>query len=99
MPKAYWIAFVTVTDPDAYAGYQQLAPAAFTKHGARFLARGGEAVTLEGSEWQRHVVIEFDSKELALACYHSPEYTAARSHRDAACKASIAIVDGLPEPL
>lgn len=97
MPKAYWIALVTVTDPDAYAGYQQLAPAAFAKHGARFLARGGEAITLEGEAWQRHVVIEFESKAQALACYNSPEYAMARSHRDAACIASIAIVDGLPE--
>lgn len=97
MPKAYWIALVTVTDPNAYAGYQQLAPEAFAKHGARFLARGSDAVTLEGEAWQRHVVIEFESKAQALACYHSPEYTAARSRRDAACIASIAIVDGLPE--
>ena len=34
---------MTVTDPDAYAGYQALAPAAFAAHGARFLARGGAA--------------------------------------------------------
>ena len=41
---AYWIAHVTVTDPEAYAGYQALAPAAFAAHGARFLARGGTLV-------------------------------------------------------
>ena len=97
MPKAYWIALVTVTDPEAYAGYQQLAPAAFVQHGARFLARGGEATTLEGDVWPRHVVIEFDSKAQALACYHSAEYTAARAKRDAACTASIVIVEGLPD--
>lgn len=99
MPKAYWLAFVTVTDAETYAGYQALAPAAFAKYGAKFLARGGEAVTLEGQEWQRHVVIEFDSKADALACYHSSEYTQARRHRDAACIANIAIVDGMPDQL
>lgn len=96
MSKGYWIAFVTVTDPDAYAGYQEHAPAAFAKFGARFLVRGGAAETLEGDAWQRHIVIEFDSKEQALACYHSPEYQTARAHRSAACTANIAIVEGMP---
>ena len=43
MPKAYWIAHVTITDSDAYAGYQAVAPEAFRTYGACFLARGGEA--------------------------------------------------------
>lgn len=97
MPKAYWIAFVTVTDPDGYAGYQQHAPAAFAKYGAEFVVRGGEAETLEGDEWQRHVVIAFESKAQALACYNSPEYQAARARRAGACNANIVIVDGLPQ--
>ncbi len=96
MAKGYWIASVTVTDAARYAGYQSYAPAAFEKYGARFLARGGAAVTLEGQEFERHVIIEFDSKDQALACYHSAEYQKARSHRDAACTANITIVEGLP---
>ena len=99
MPKAYWIAFVTVTDPDAYAGYQKHAPAAFAKYGAEFLVRGGQADTLEGEDWQRHVVIAFDTKAQALACYNSPEYQLARENRKGACKANIVIVDGLPEDI
>ncbi|GAB5435811.1 DUF1330 domain-containing protein [Falsiruegeria mediterranea] len=94
MPKAYWIAQVTVTDPDRYAGYQAVAPAAFQKHGARFLARGGRTETVEGLQWARHVVIEFDSMEQALACYHSDDYTAARERRDGACEAQIFITEG-----
>lgn len=97
MPKGYWIALVTVTDLEAYKGYQQLAPDAFANFGARFLARGGDATTLEGANWQRHVVIEFDSKERALACYNSVEYQAARKEREAACQANIVIVEGMPE--
>jgi uncharacterized protein (DUF1330 family) len=97
MPKGYWIAFVTVTDPDTYAGYQALAPDAFAKYGARFLVRGGDATPLEGETWQRHVIVEFESKAQALACYYSPEYTAARNERSGACIANIVIVDGLPE--
>ncbi|OIQ40187.1 MAG: hypothetical protein BM560_14445 [Roseobacter sp. MedPE-SWde] len=94
MAKAYWIAHVTVTDPEAYAGYQAVAPVAFGQYGARFLARGGAAETLEGGSWQRHVVIEFDSLQQARDCYNSPEYQKARTCRAGACEASITIVEG-----
>ncbi len=97
MAKGYWIAFVTVTDPERYAGYQALAPVAFAAFNARFLVRGDDAVSLEGDTYERHVVIEFDSKEEALACYNSEAYQTARARREAACKATIAIVEGLPE--
>ncbi len=93
-PKAYWIANVTVTDPDAYAGYQELAPEAFAKFGARFLARGA-AQSLEGTDWQRRVIIEFDSMEQARACYDSDEYRAARARRKEACTADIALIEAL----
>lgn len=95
MPKAYWIAHVTVTDPEAYAGYQKHAPAAFARFGARFLARGGEAETCEGPALNRHVVIEFDSLEDARACYHSDEYQQAKAHRIGACEAHVTLVEGL----
>lgn len=95
MPKAYWVAQVTVTNPDKYTGYQQLAPEAFARFGARFLARGGASDTLEGDGFQRHVIIEFDSLDDARACYNSPEYTAARAKRDGACQAQIFLVEGL----
>lgn len=93
---AYWIAHVTVLDPEKYQGYMQLAPAAFARYGATFLARGMDAVTLEGESAQRHVVIEFADFATAQACYHSPEYQAAKARRDGACTAHIVIVDGLP---
>jgi uncharacterized protein (DUF1330 family) len=96
MPKGYWIAFVNVTDRDCYAGYQQLAPAAFARYGARFLAREEHADTMEGEPWQRHVIIEFASKAQALACYHSAEYQQARKFRSEACIATIVIIEGLP---
>lgn len=93
--SAYWIAHVTVTDPDAYAGYRALAPAAFARHGARFLAQGGEAQVLEGPQLQRHVVIEFPDLATARACYDSPEYRLARAQRAGACVAHVVIVAGL----
>lgn len=95
MPKAYWIAHVTVTDPDPYALYAAGASEVFPKHGARILARGGRIEGLEGDTRPRNVVIEFDSMEAALACYNSPEYQAARQHRVGAGEANIMILEGV----
>lgn len=92
---AYWIAHVTVTDPAAYAQYQTLAPAAFAAHGARFLARGGASEVMEGPEMARHVIIEFPTLAAARACWHSPEYQAARNARLPAATAHVVIVDGV----
>ena len=93
--KAYWIAHVTVTDAEAYKGYQALAPAAFARFGGQFLARGGEAQVMEGPELARHVVIEFPSLQAARDCYNSAEYTAARAARDGAATVHLTIVEGI----
>lgn len=95
MPKAYWIAHVTVTDPEQYKLYAEAAPEAFRKYNARILARGGRAEQLEGEGHPRNVVIEFDSMEDALACYNSAEYQAARAKREGAGLASMVIVEGV----
>ena len=58
--KAYWIAHVTVTDPDQYRLYAEAAPEAFRKYNARFLARAGRHEQLEGAGRPRNVVVEFD---------------------------------------
>ncbi len=93
---AYWIAHVTVTDPERYKAYQALAPSAFAAFGGRFLARGGAHSVLEGPALDRHVIIEFPNLEAARACYASPAYTAARQARDGASIAHVTLVDGLP---
>ncbi|WP_288367934.1 DUF1330 domain-containing protein [uncultured Marinobacter sp.] len=96
MAKAYWIANVTVTNPDNYADYQILAPKAFQAYGARFIARGGRNEALEGRESpQRTVVIEFPSYQHAYNCYHSEAYKKARQARRGASEVDILIVEGL----
>ncbi|HEY4802717.1 MAG TPA: DUF1330 domain-containing protein [Paraburkholderia sp.] len=92
---AYWIAHVNVLDPVKYKDYTDIAPQAFKKFGAVFLARGGASQVLEGEPFQRHVVIQFPDMQTALDCYHSPEYEAAKARRDGYCVAQIAIVEGL----
>lgn len=95
MPKAYWIAHVTVSNPDQYKHYASDAPVAFKKFGATILARGGTSEQMEGDGRPRNVVIEFPSLQAALDCYHSAEYQAARAKRIGAGEADIVIVEGV----
>ncbi|WRH61717.1 MAG: DUF1330 domain-containing protein [Fuscovulum sp.] len=95
MMAAYWIAHVTVTDPERYKAYQALAPAAFARFGGQFLARGGESYVLEGPQQARHVVIVFPDLASARACYASAEYQAARAAREGAAEVALVIVDGV----
>lgn len=94
MPKGYWIAHVTVTDPEQYQKYASSTGEAFRKFGAVILARGGAFEQMEGSGHPRNVVIEFPSLEAAIACYKSPEYQAAKAKRAGAGIAEIVLVEG-----
>ena len=49
---------------------------------------------LEGQNRDRHVVIEFDSFEQALECYHSPEYAAALEIRKTCAESDVIVVEG-----
>lgn len=90
---ALWIAHVTVTDPDSYGKYAELAGPAIAKHGGAFIARGGKFVQLEGKERPRNVVAKFDSVEAAVACYNSPEYQEALSHAKGASERELVVVE------
>lgn len=95
MPKAYYIARSTVTDPEAFAEYGRAALPAIAQYGGRILARGGAYMALEGEARPRNVVIEFDSMEEAKRYYYSPEYQAAKTKRDNAGIVEIVVVEGI----
>ena len=90
---ALWIAHVTVTDPDAYAKYAELAGPAIAKHGGQFIARGGRFKQLEGQERPRNVVAKFPSLEAAETCYNSLEYQRALDHARGASERELVIVE------
>lgn len=94
MPKAYLIARITVTNPEAYAEYAKGATEAMRRYGARPLVRGGAVHSLEGEARPRNVVLEFDSVEHARRYYDSPEYQAAKAKREGACVGEFMIVEG-----
>lgn len=95
MPKAYVVARITVTNPEAYAEYVKGATEAIRKYGGRPLARGGAIVELEGGARPRNVILEFESLEQAKRYYHSPEYQAAKALREGAGVAEIVAVEGV----
>ncbi|MGO4572522.1 DUF1330 domain-containing protein [Microvirga sp. 2TAF3] len=94
MPKAYVIARVTVTNPEAYAEYAKGATEAIRQYNGRPLVRGGAYEALEGDARPRNVVIEFESMDQARRYYNSPEYQAAKAKRDGACIAEFVLVEG-----
>ena len=83
------------SDPETYKKYVEAGTPAFERYGAKFLARGGKSEVLEGTARARNVVIEFASMEDALACYNSPEYTAARKIRQSISEGEFVLVEGV----
>ncbi len=99
MPHAYWIANVTVTDPEAYALYRAANAAPLAAFGGEFLVRGGAQEVTEGTLHARTVVVRFPSLQAATDCYHSEAYQAAILLRQAASTGTFCIVEGHdPQP-
>ena len=94
---AYVINDMEVTDPQLLDEYKKLSPATVVQYGGRFLARGGQTETIEGS-WspKRLVILEFPSFAQAKAWVDSPEYAPAKRMRQKASRSNIVIVDGAP---
>ena len=93
MPKALWIAHVTVTDEAAYAEYAKRAGPAIKDHGGEFLARAGRYEVLEGQDRARNVVARFPSMQAAHDCYHSAAYQEAMSFAKGAAERDLMILE------
>jgi uncharacterized protein (DUF1330 family) len=94
---AYLLAHVDVQNWDAYREYMRHTPRVIAKFGGRFLARGGEMVTLEGpEETLRVVLVEFPTLDHAKNFYSSPDYKAVKKLREGAGSAKLVAIDGYP---
>lgn len=93
---AYVLAEVQITNPEGYKEYTAVVPATIAQYGGKFLARGGAVQALEG-EWPqvRRVIIEFPSKEAALAWYHSNEYAKPKAMRQANSLGRLLLLEGV----
>ena len=93
---AYMIAAIVVTDMEQYKKYIDRTPGVIEQYGGRFIARGGETVTLEGpAETRRIVLVEFPSLEQARAFYNSPEYEEVKKLREGAAVVNLVAIEGV----
>jgi uncharacterized protein (DUF1330 family) len=94
MATGYWIGRLDVTDLEGYKPYVAANAEPFRKYGARFLVRGGKFETLEGESRSRNVVLAFVDFAAALACYRSPEYSAAKALRAGKAISDLVVIEG-----
>jgi uncharacterized protein (DUF1330 family) len=92
----YVIVDVDVTDEPRAARYRELSGPSVTRHGGRFVVRGGATSVLEGT-WDpgRLVVIEFPTMDAAQDWYGSDDYGEARDVRAGAGEWRMVAVEGV----
>jgi uncharacterized protein (DUF1330 family) len=96
MAKAYWIAFYkSIKNPEAFAAYAKLAPAAIQAAGGKFLVRGPAAKVYEMGIQDRVVVIEFEDMAKAVAAHDSPAYQEALKALGDGAERDIRLVEAL----
>ena len=76
--------------------YRAKAPATIEAYGGKFLARGGNLEVMEGElPCKRLVIIEFPTRQAAIAWYNSSEYQEILPMRLSSSKGIFAVVDGV----
>lgn len=93
---AYLIADIIVHNPDQFMEYVRQVPAFVEKHGGQYLVRGGEPQGQEG-DWrpQRLVIIEFPTRDDALAFLNDPDYQPVAAIRHTAADTNLIVADGV----
>ncbi len=94
--KAYVIYLGDILDETRYQIYKENASPNIVAAGGKYLVRGGDTELLEGQlPAARTVILEFPTRQAALAWYQSDEYAEIKKLREGVAEASIYIVDGL----
>ncbi len=93
---AYIIVNVDIKDAGGFEPYRQAVPATIAQYGGRYLVRGGQPETLEGT-WQptRLVVLEFPSLAAAKRWYESEEYQKIKPLRLQHARGDMVLVEGI----
>ena len=93
---AYVIAEIEIIDAQAFEDYRREVPSTLARYGGRFVVRGGQSETLEGT-WQpkRLVVIEFPDRAAAKAWWSSSEYAGPKALRQRAARTELLVIDGV----
>ncbi|PKN85252.1 MAG: DUF1330 domain-containing protein [Chloroflexi bacterium HGW-Chloroflexi-8] len=94
---AFVVVEIQIIDPENYEMVKKLTPPIVAQYGGKYLARGGETLTLEG-QWnpKRLVIIEFDSMDQAKAWWNSNEYTPVKQMRQQFAITNMVLTEGNP---
>ena len=92
----YLIARIDINDREEYSKYQAGFMEIFSQYDGKMLSVDEAPKLIEG-EWpvSRTVLIEFPSKESAMAWYESEAYQALAQHRLASSDGNIVLLKGL----
>lgn len=94
----YLIIEIEIKDEEKYSQYIQKVRDVIIRYGGKYLARGGEIISLS-RDWspQRIVLVEFDSKKQVLTCLSSSEYQEIVHLRTSSTISKAVIVEGCSE--
>jgi uncharacterized protein (DUF1330 family) len=92
---AYIVVNATVTDQALLDEYVAAAGSTLGGHTVKALVATNAATVLEGDAGERVVVLEFPTRDAALAWYQSPAYQAVIDKRLNSTKGFLTLVDGL----
>ena len=94
--KYYAVAEIDITDQSWVAEYVKNVTRMVEQHGGRYLARTSNVTKIEGERKvpQIFLLIEWPSKETAMAFYESEEYRPYRERRIAGAKNEFLLVAG-----
>jgi uncharacterized protein (DUF1330 family) len=92
---AYIVVNATITDQALLDEYVAAAGSTLGGHEVKALVATNEATVLEGDAGERVVVLEFPSRDAAMAWYQSPAYQAVIGKRLNSTKGFLTLVDGL----
>jgi uncharacterized protein (DUF1330 family) len=85
---------LTVTDPVKYKIYQDQVPATLALFGGQYVSRGTPEAIIGEAPSPRVVVLEFPSRENALAWFHSPEFQRILAIRNEASTSRVYFLEG-----
>jgi uncharacterized protein (DUF1330 family) len=83
-----------VTDWARYRVYQDQVPATLVLFDGQYVSRGEPEPLVGDAPSPRVVVLEFPSRELALAWFHSPEFQRILAIRDEASTSRVYFLEG-----
>ena len=94
--SAYIIVQINITNKEAYKEYLKQVTSIAIKYGGKYLIRGGKFKVMIGDwDFERTVVIKFQTYEIAMDWYNSEEYAPVRKIRENNSDGNLIIIEGI----